>query len=281
MNPTDRIRLLIPEGEARDFRLQADYYAGHLDLKRFCSANPQHPVLGASPLVLEPQAGSFVFLSLFGGVVYWNCPEEVIREFHEELRALKGSNQLEERVRETLKVRVGMPNDSVGFSEIQIRNFTLENLRVVSLTVAQSVALDHFEDAVRQVMVSFQPVVRGLSRNGKLLAHREVIRIIGFALEVRVAVLDSLALFDDPPESWESESLSHLYNALFGQFDLARRLGSIREKLHYLQDAGATLLGLLDTRKNQELEWIVILLIFVELVLFVWKELQGALPLAR
>lgn len=283
MNPPPRPRLLLPEGEAREFKLQADYFVGHIDLKSFCAAYPHHATLGTNPLVLQPQPGCFVFLARFGGVVFWNCEDTLIRQIHEELRSLTGLNQLEERARDTLKVKVGTPEDSVGFSEVHIQEFTLEKLRIVSLTLAQSVALDHFEDAVSQAMARFQPVVRALSHDGKLLLpHREVLRIIGFALEVRAAVLDSLTLFDDPPETWESESLAHLDGALFGQFDLAERLGAIREKLGYLQDAGATLLGLLDARKSRRLEWIIILLIFVELVLVIWKDLSpSGFPMGR
>jgi len=85
-------------------------------------------------------------------------------------------------------------------------------------------------------------------------------------------VLDNLTLFDDPPESWESESLAHLDAALFDQFDLEERLSAINQKLAYLQDAGATLMDLLNNRKNHSLEWIVIILILIETLVFIWKE---------
>jgi uncharacterized Rmd1/YagE family protein len=274
MNPLLRYRSLLPEGGARDFSLQADYFDGQIDLKAFCVAHPHHPILSTNPLVLEPQKGSFVFLSRFGGVVFWNCPELLIRQIHEELKALPGLSLLEEQARDFLKVRVGAADDAVGFSEVQLREFTLEQLRIVSLTLAQSVALDHFEGAVSQAMARFQPVVLALSHHGTLmLPHREVLRIVGFAMEVRAAVLDNLTLFDDPPETWESESLAHLDSALYDQFDLDERLEAIKEKLAYLHDAGATFLGLLDTRKNHRLEWIIILLILAEILLFIGKEL--------
>jgi len=274
MHATSRVLLQLPEGEERSFTLVADYFVGHMDLKSYRTVHPDHPMVGANPLVLEPTPGSFVFLSRFGAVVFWNCPEALVQQIHEEFKTLPGLNRLEERARDTLKVRVGTPEDFVGFSEVHIRMLTLEKLRIVSLALAQSVALDHFENSVSQAMARFQPVVRALSHDGKLLLpHREVLRIIGFALEVRAAVLDSLTLFDDPPETWESEPLANLDSALFGQFDLADRLGAIREKLAYLHDAGATLLGLLDTRKSRKLEWIIILLIFGELAFFLSKEL--------
>ena len=278
MNQLSRVRPLLPEGEEHDFRLQADYFDGQIDLKAFCAAHPHHPILGTNPLVLEPQKGSFVYLSRFGGVVFWDCPEALIRQIHEELKSLPGLSRMEEQARDFLKVRVGAAEDSVGFSEVQLREFTLEKLRIVSLTLAQSVALDHFEAAVSRAMARFQPVVGALSHEGKLrLPHREVLRIVGFAMEVRAAVLDNLTLFDDPPETWESESLAHLDSALYDQFDLEERLGAIKEKLAYLHDTGATFLGLLDTRKNHRLEWIIILLILVEILLFVEKDLLSYL----
>jgi uncharacterized Rmd1/YagE family protein len=273
--PAFRVHPLIADSEKKEFTLQADYFDGQIDLKAFCASNPHHPILGTNPLVLEPQKGSYVFLARFGGVVFWDCPEMLIHQIHEELKTLLALDRLEEQARDFLKVRIGADEDSVGFSEVHLRELTLEKLRIVSLTLAQSVALDHFAGAVSKAMARFQPVVKALSQSGKLsLPHREVLRIIGFAMEVRAAVLDNLTLFDDPPETWESESLAHLDSALFAQFDLEERIGAIREKLIYLQDAGATCLGLLDTRKSLRLEWIVILLIFIETLLFIGKGLS-------
>lgn len=279
MNLSMRLRPLLPEGEAREFRLQADYFDGQIDLRAFRALHPHHPTLAINPLVLEPQQGSFVFLARFGGVVFWNASEALIRQVHEELKFLQGLGRLEERARDFLTVKVGAAGDAVGFSEVQLRELTLDKLRIVSLTLAQSVALDHFEAAVSQAMARFQPVVAALSRSGKLAPpHREVLRLVGFAMEVRAAVLDNLTLFDDPPETWESEALAHLDSGLYDQFDLEERLGAIREKLAYLQDAGATFLDLLNTRKNHRLEWIVILLILSEILLFIGKDLAPLLP---
>jgi uncharacterized Rmd1/YagE family protein len=274
MHLSSRVRFLIPEGEARTFALQADYFDGQIDLKAFSAAHPHHVVLNSNPLILELGKESYVYLSRFGGVVFWNGSIGLIHQIHDELRRLPGLGRLEEQARDTLLVRVGSAEDAVGFSEVNLRGLTLEKLSIVSLALAQSVALDHFEAAVSQAMARFQPVVQALGREGKLMVpHRELLRIVGFAMEVRAVVLDNLTLFDDPPETWESEALAHLDGALFDQFDLEERLGAIREKLAYLQDTGATFLGLLDTRKNHRLEWVIILLILVEILLVIGKDL--------
>jgi hypothetical protein len=82
MNQTPRIRLLLPEGEEREFRLQADYFAGHIDLKSFCSAFPDHPTLDTNPLVPQPQPGRSGFLPFFGAQPLQEDPAERSRKRH-------------------------------------------------------------------------------------------------------------------------------------------------------------------------------------------------------
>jgi hypothetical protein len=85
LNQLSRVRPLLPEGEERGFTLQADYLGGQIDLKAFCAAHQHHPILGTNPLVLEPQKDCFVFLSRFGGVVFWDCPEALVAGYAQKL----------------------------------------------------------------------------------------------------------------------------------------------------------------------------------------------------
>ncbi len=265
--PNPRTALLV-QGQAT-LRLVADYYEGQIDGRLFRSRCAHHRVISANPLVIAPEEGSFVFLARFGAVVFWNCSERVIATLHEELRDMATLGTRMEGVRDLLTVHVGALDEHVGFSEVWLRDFTLDRLKIVSLTLAQSVALDHIEGSVRGAMAKFEPVMAGLASRGRLcLTHLQAMKIIGFTMETRATVLEDLTLFDDPPETWESESLAHLDSALFDQFDLDERLNAIQQKLAYLSDAAARMIDLLTTRKNHRLEWIVIILIAVEIVFF-------------
>ena len=256
--------------------LVADYYEGQIDGRLFRIRHAHHRVVSANPLVIEPEEGRFVYLAKFGGVVFWNCSEALIAAIHQEIAALGDPGNRVEGVRDQLTVHVGTPEDRVGFSEVWLREFTVDRLKIVSLALAQSVALDHIEGAVRAAMARFEPVVADLARRGRLcLNHHQALKLIGFTMETRATVLEDLTLFDDPPETWESESLAHLDGALFDQFDLDERLGAIQQKLAYLTDAAARVIDLLTTRKNHRLEWIVIILIAVEIVFFLLEKLPG------
>jgi uncharacterized Rmd1/YagE family protein len=271
--PPNSKAALLMEGKAT-LRLIADYYEGRIDGRLFRAKFGHHRVLSANPLVIEPEQGSFVYLEKFGVVVFWNCSESVLASIHEEMRSLATLGARVEGVRDHLTVHVGAPEERVGFSEVWLRDFTLDRLKIVSLALAQSVALDHFEGSVRDAMAKFEPVMAGLARHGRLfLSHLEAMKIIGFTMEIRAAVLENLTLLDDPPETWESESLAHLDSDLFDQFDLDERLGAIQQKLSYLSDAGARVIDLLATRKSHRLEWIVIVLIAVEIVFFLVEKL--------
>jgi len=271
-----RLVLLKPEapGEARELNLQADYFEGQIDIRAFRARHPHYPVLSSNPLVLEPERGSWIYVERFGAVVLWNCSEPIVEAFHKDLQELPDAGPRIGSTHDSLTVHVGSEEDTVGFSAVWLKELTLDKLKIVSLALSQSVALDYFERSVSTAMAKFQPVVRSMREEGKLrLSHREVLALVAFAMEIRSVVLENLTLFDDPPESWESESLAHLDSALFDQFDLEERINAINQKLVYLKDAGSTLMEVLNHRKSVRLEWIVIVLIAIEVVYFVWKEM--------
>ncbi len=267
--------LFLPEPPAR-LELWADYFEGQLDTRAFRVRFPHHAVLSANPLVIEPERGSFVYLEKFGAVVFWNCSAALVASLLEELAALPELGPRMDRVRDRLTVHLGAETDRVGFSEVWLKDLTLDKLKIISLALAQSVSLDHIEETVKAAMARFEPVVKELGEHGRLtLRHKEALQLIGFTLEVRALVLENLTLFDDPPETWESESLAHLDGALFDAFDLEERLGAIQQKLAYLADAGARVMDVLTTRKNHRLEWIIIGLIAVEIVFFLLEKIPA------
>lgn len=245
--------------------VRAIYFEGQIDFKAFRTRYPHYPVLCADPLVIEPELGSHVTLMRFGTVVFWNCAPHVIQTLIAEIQALPGAGHRNEAVEDSAEVHVGKDEDRVTFNEIWLRELTLEKMKVISMALGQSVALERYELEVTAALRKSEPVVDELMRRGRLLhSERDTLRTVGFALSVRAAVLANLTLFDDPPETWESESLAHLDSLLYDHFNLEERLKAINQKLSYLSDLNSNLMDLLNNRKSHRLEWIIIILIFIE-----------------
>lgn len=255
-------------------RARADYYHGRIDLKAFRARHPSYPALLTDPLVLEPAPGSYAVLTKFGGLVCWNCDEDLQRTLRTAVSALPGSGDRSAEVSDEAEIVTGQPEESVGFDRIELKELTLDRVKLISVALAQSVALEYFENRVREALARSEPIVVLLRREGRLrLTETQVLKAVGFALEVRSAVLANLTLFDSPPEAWESAAISRLDAQLFDHFDLDERLVAIKEQLTYFADLNAVLLNLLANRKSRNLEWIVITLIAVEILLFILLEL--------
>ena len=255
-------------------RVRADYFHGRIDLRAFRQQHPNHPVLLADPLILEPEPGVYAVLTKFGGLVCWNCSEETRQQLREAVAALPGSHDRSEEVSDEIEVVSGAPRDTMEFERLAVRKLTREKVKIISVALAQSIALEYFENRVREALGQSEPIVILLRKEGRLhRKEKEIVQAVGFAMEVRSAVLAKLTLFDSPPEAWESAALTRLVVQLYDYFDLDERLGAIKEKVNYLTDLNSTLLNLLSNRKSRNLEWIVIALIALEIVIFVYMEL--------
>lgn len=264
-----------PPGQVQERRLavRAYYYTGQINLKHFRSRYPHYPVLASDPLVIEPERDCFAALTKFGGAVLWNCSDQVVQDLLKEIDDLPESLSRDQRLEDTLEVTVQAASDKVTFNEIFVKDLTLEKLKIISLGFSQSVALDNFESEVMAALRKFEPVVSMLRDRGKLiLREKQILQVVGFALEVRSAVLANLTLFDDPPETWEDEALARLHSLLYEHFDLRERESAISQKIQYITDINSTLMDVLNNNKSHRLEWIIILLIAFEIVYALVKE---------
>ena len=260
--------------QAERLRVRAVYLEGQIDLRRFRARNPDYPVLAADPLIVEPVRGSFLVVTKFGALVFWNCSESLQRSLLTEAQLLTWDSQAE-KMEDWFDVLVGASENAVTFNEIRVKELSLERMSIISLAVAQSVALDHIEREVAAALSRFEPVVAAIRATGQLrLSVKQVLKAVGFALQVRSAVLANLTLFDRPPETWESEMLERLDSQLYDFFDLEERLSAINQKVAYFTDMSSMFMTFLSNRRSVQLDLAIILLIFFEILIFLWSILR-------
>jgi len=203
--------------------------------------------------------------------VFWNCSESLQRSLLSDARSLMGDSQ-GEKMEDWLDVLVGAGENVVTFNEVRVKELSLDRMSIISLAVAQSVALDHIEREVAMALGRFEPVVAGIHSTGRLrLSVKQVLKAIGFALEVRSRVLANLTLFDRPPETWESEMLERLDSQLYDFFDLEERLSAINQKVAYFTDMSSIFMNLLSDRRTVQLELAILVLILIEVLVFIWS----------
>lgn len=263
----DETTLTPLSSNASVLELMAYYFQSPIDLDQFQAQVGTLHVLSADPLVLRVRGNAHVVVLRFGAVVFWGCPEDVRAHLLAKIELLTKMASIPSDKVDTFVVLVDQPEERVNFRDVCLKNLTLEHIRTISESLARSVALRQCESSVSQALRQTTPIVHALEARGELVpSGKSILKTVGFTLSVRDAILSKLNLFDDPAEVAQSERLSRLHNQLYDHFEMKKRLSGLHEKVTFLSDLNQMLMTLLQNRTSHQLEWIVILLIVIEVI---------------
>ena len=173
---------------------------------------------------------------------------------------------------EEFRVHLGSQDLVLDFNDIHPPVLSPEAMRVVMLYVGQSAALDHYEAILNGMMDETARYSKELERYGRIkTSQRNVQRFIGRILAVRNRIIDNLYIMDAPDITWENEFLDRVDRGMKKAFDVAERFRSLDYQLRETRESLELFAELLQFRKSNMLEWIIIFLILVEVIqIFKW-----------
>jgi len=176
-------------------------------------------------------------------------------------------NILERRLSDEFDIETHAPKMNFGFNKIELEKTDIESLRLIMLNVSQSVALDHYSQQTNVLLEETNYHTQILERKGKLdLTGINLKKYIGRTLNLKNRIAENLYIFDSPEETWEDENLNKLDIGLKKTFDLQVRFRTIQEGLGIVKENLDLFKDLLQYRNSVVLEWIIIILILVEVV---------------
>jgi len=227
------------------------------------------------PMVVKVSETHRVLISSFGAVVFWPFDEGLARLAAGRIRETLSDDTVVEEVEDRLTLHTGADNVRFLHNEIHLKgDATPIQMRIIAMLLAQSVALDYLEREADQALEGYAPYLENLRKRGRIsMSTRRILKSIGFSMHTRHSVLTNLALFDKPAETWESEELEDLYQGLQDFFDLRERQDVLNAKLDFISQNTSMLFEVISSRKLEYLEWVVIILIAIEIVYFVVEGL--------
>lgn len=253
-------------GEAKTHSFLATAFVENLSLRDAAAAFPGAR-LAPHDLRIQPAGGGEAFVYPFGAVVFRDVPgearEQILAALRQAFPRLTG-----EVVREEFNVREEA-GSVTGFHQGQlvVDALTPERSSVVSLTVAQSAAMEYYEGIVETLARRTQRIVERLEATGSVSFWLKPLhRFVGEAVSTRNEVLSVLHLFDRPDAIWEDPALDRIYADLRAEFDLLDRFDALERKLRSVQESLELVLDVARDRRLTTLELIVVLLIVVEVV---------------
>lgn len=228
----------------------------------------------ADELFYKTSEAAFVYVFKYGVVCFLNYEEGPRRAFIQ-LLAPYCKNVFEQPLNEEFEVEAEAKENKLGFNKIEIIKPDVEVLRLIMLNVSQSVSLDYYLELTNLLQEETHSHTRTLERKGRLdISGKNLKMYIGKTLNLKNRIAENLYIFDSPPETWEDENLNRLDQGLKRTFDLQERYRDIREGLEIIKENLELFKDLLQYRNSTFLEWIVIILVALEVIDLLIEKLK-------
>ena len=104
-----------------------------------------------------------------------------------------------------------------------------------------------------------------MEKNGKLsIRERTILKMIGKAFHTQNQIAENLYIFDAPSITWIDEFYNALHMKLASHFELSTRFKSIENTIKLAENSLQSFLEVKHHSESSRLEWIIIVLILVE-----------------
>lgn len=238
------------------------------NLYEFCITN-YDTQLFKEVLVVNFQNQEFHIFE-FGVVILWGDQGYNPEFFFSQIRKYLISNK-DNNIIDSFKVTISYGGDE-NFQfrrDHLILNNNETKLRLsISFAMAQSVKLSGLEDFVADELTVHSKIPQELAKNGDLkLSRKTMARIRGriFVTESRINL--HYDLLDKPEFLWDNPDYDEYYHRAYEYLEVGQRIEILNKKLSVLRDILNILADELQFKHSTKLEWIIIILIAIEIVI--------------
>lgn len=246
-------------------KVNAYQYSETIDLKNFkADFNATLKYSNSDELFYQLDNAYYVYVFKYGVICLLNFDDLKITEFFSVISKY-AKNPLLNKLNEEFLIETNCKENSFGYNKIGIVNSDIDTLRLIMLNVSHSVALDFYSDQSDVLLEGTNYQIENLENEGKLnISGKNLRRYIGRTLNLKNKISQNLYIFDSAPETWEDENLNKIDIGLKKTFDLQIRYRNILEDLQIIKENLELFKDLMQYKKSNLLEWIVILLIMIE-----------------
>jgi uncharacterized Rmd1/YagE family protein len=228
---------------------------------------PQDPSSNGS----SDQAPRFVAVFRFGSVVFFNVsPREsstLLAQLkkHAKEPVLSGFER-----KESFCVHIhpqADENDKVVTGEYcVVQELNMKSVDVISNVLAQSVALDSYNDTVDELLANFARINGTVIKQGNLTTvdRDNLFRTVAQNNSIFIDMVSKLGIKDRSDTAWNLTQYEDIHEGMKEEFAINLRFHDIEFKLDLIQQNAKFFLEVLQSQKSNTLEWIIIVLITFE-----------------
>lgn len=165
---------------------------------------------------------------------------------------------------------------SISNDKISLKEHSLLQFQIIAHVISQSVALDLYE----QKLSDYYERSRNLVDSANTYSIFKRAKLARFAKQLvllRHDMIIDLHLLDKPDIVWENTEAEMLYNRLASVLELKSRFEVVEYKLSSIKDDIVMVMDLTNHNHSSFLEWIIIILIAVEIVMGLYEWFKAGL----
>jgi len=212
-----------------------------------------------------------VFYFVYGCVVLWGLSPEQEKQFIDLVKPYEVqplTPPLEDDISYTSGETFAIMND-----ELVLENNSALTLLAASHSLAQSVKLDAFEDSVDQTVDSMKQLPEKMAKMGKIgLSRRQIRKKMGELFIKRNSINLHSDILDKPEFFWVFPEVEPVYTMIANYLDLSPRVEVLNQRLGVIHELFEMLNSELNHQQSSRLEWIIIILIFIEVGITLMKD---------
>ncbi|KAI8563910.1 hypothetical protein RHMOL_Rhmol03G0146000 [Rhododendron molle] len=237
---------------------------------RFGNEKPGPNGLGAN---LSGSDCCFMVVFQYGSIVLFNVRDHKIDGYLKIVEQhasglLPEMRKDEYEVREKPALNTWMQG---GLDYIMLQHLNIDGIRTVGSVLGQSIALDYYVRQVDGMVAEFTDINRGMEKTGTFTMERKkLFQLVGKANSNLADVILKLGLFERSDIAWKDAKYAQIWEYLRDEFELTQRFASLDFKLKFVEHNIRFLQEILQNRKSDFLEWLIIILISAEILISVY-----------
>jgi required for meiotic nuclear division protein 1 len=256
------------------YRIVANQISDRIDLDKFTSEFPAELIYSNfNESFYQVDSEHFVTVLRYGVVCFLDYDDVWLNEFTDIISKYCVYFYDSELTKE-YHVEPDTTETKFGFNKAGMTYADIESMRLIMLNVAQSVALDYYFQQARILLEETNKHILVLENKGKLgISDINLKKFIGKTLNLKNQIIENLHIFDSVPETWQNENLNQIDIGMKAALNMEKRSDNIHEELKIVREHLELFSDLMHHSASMKLEWIIIVLVFIEVFDLILKKI--------
>lgn len=234
--------------------------------------NEERGVRFNDAVYVELPSGEVWFFD-YGIVVFWGVEEDERKALLNRLRL--DAIDVEHSIQDHYRFEINAPLAKIQHDTVFLADDDKLSRLAISHAMAQSSKLAEYENKAQQTIIDHADIPETLATTGKIaLGRTDIAKIRGRLFSTKSDIILHYGLLDTPDFFWQYPEHEAGYNGFARYLEIRQRVDLLSKKLETIHELFQMLA---DEQKHQHssfLEWIIIILIAFEIVIFCAQEIS-------